>query len=213
MCSPSVVGYKAHKQRAIESVLANRVIWDIQNSKGNFARQSRGGNPFQGARYYNNQPQRPSFFQQSPRNNPIRPTYNSSNAPSSMNNTPVAMDLSWGRAPPWHQQRGRFQRGGFQRQGQGNRANVASDRQPHNTNNACFQCGEVGHFARNCPQRGAHANLIDFNPNMDEPLPNDDLLSPQQDRVSSIRANMAALSFDEKQRLTQEMGGEDFPSA
>jgi hypothetical protein len=62
MRSPPIHGYEAHKQRAIESVLANRVIWDIQNSKGNFGRQSRGGNPFQGARYYNNQPQRPSFF-------------------------------------------------------------------------------------------------------------------------------------------------------
>ena len=139
--------------------------------------------------------------------------YNSSNAPSSMNNTLVAMDLSRGRAPPWRQQRGRFQRGGFQCQGQGNHANVASDRQPCNTNNACFQCGEVGHFTRNCLQRGAHANLIDFNPSMDGSLPDDDLLNPQQDRVTSIRANMAALTFDEKQRLAQKMGGKDFPNA
>jgi hypothetical protein len=106
MCSPPVTGYKAHKQQAIESVLANRVIWDIQNSKGNFGRQNRGGNPFQGAHYYNSQPQCPSFFQQNPRNSPIQPVYNSSNAPSSMNNTLVAMDLSRGRAPPWCQQRG-----------------------------------------------------------------------------------------------------------
>jgi hypothetical protein len=95
MRSPPVHGYEAHKQWAIESVLANRVIWDIQNSKGNFGRQSRGGNPFQGARYYNNQPQQPSFFQQNPRNNNnARPMYTSSNAPSAMNNTPVPMDLS-----------------------------------------------------------------------------------------------------------------------
>jgi hypothetical protein len=48
---------------------------------------------------------------------------------------------------------------------------------------------------------------------MDEPIPEDDVLSPQQDRVSSIRANMATLSFDEKQHLAQEMSGEDFPNA
>jgi hypothetical protein len=47
---------------------------------------------------------------------------------------------------------------------------------------------------------------------MDKPLPDDDTLNPQ-DRVSSIQANMAALTFDEKQRLAQEMGGEDFPNA
>jgi hypothetical protein len=48
---------------------------------------------------------------------------------------------------------------------------------------------------------------------MDEPLPNNDLLNPQQDRVSSIQANMATLTFDEKQCLAQEMGSEDFPNA
>jgi hypothetical protein len=106
MCSPPVKGYEAHKQRAIESVLANQVIWDIQNSKGNFGRQNHGGNLFQGACYYNNQLQQLSFFQQNSRNNPSQLVYNSSNAPSSMNNTPVAMDLSRGRAPPWCQQRG-----------------------------------------------------------------------------------------------------------
>jgi hypothetical protein len=47
---------------------------------------------------------------------------------------------------------------------------------------------------------------------MDEPLPDEDTLNPQ-DRVSSIRANMATLTFDEKQCLAQEMGGEDFPNA
>ena len=39
---------------------------------------------------------------------------------------------------------------------------------PHNMgNNACFQCGQQGHFTCNCPQRQWHnnnyANLIDFN--------------------------------------------------
>jgi hypothetical protein len=47
---------------------------------------------------------------------------------------------------------------------------------------------------------------------MDESLPDNEPLEPQ-DRVSSIQANMAALTFDEKQHLAQEMGGEDFPNA
>jgi hypothetical protein len=57
MCSPPVIEYDAHKQQAIESVLANRVIWDIQNSQLNFGGQNCGSNPFQGAHYYNNQQQ------------------------------------------------------------------------------------------------------------------------------------------------------------
>jgi hypothetical protein len=47
---------------------------------------------------------------------------------------------------------------------------------------------------------------------MDESLLDDNVLDPQ-DRVTSIWANMAALTFDEKQHLVQEMGGEDFPNA
>jgi hypothetical protein len=70
MHSPPVVGYNAYKQQAIKSVLANQVIWDIQNSKSNHGGQSRRSNPFQGACYYNGQSQRPPFFQQNPRMNP-----------------------------------------------------------------------------------------------------------------------------------------------
>jgi hypothetical protein len=46
---------------------------------------------------------------------------------------------------------------------------------------------------------------------LDEPLPDNNF--PDQDRVNSIQANMAALMFDEKQCLAQEMSSEDFPNA
>jgi hypothetical protein len=48
---------------------------------------------------------------------------------------------------------------------------------------------------------------------MDESLPDNNILNPQQDRVSFICANMAVLTFNEKQCLAQEMGSEDFPNA
>ena len=74
-----------------------------------------------------------------------RPQYNSTNAPPSMNNTPVPMDLSRSRAPNNWRGRG-GQRGWRQGNYQGRVAQGTG-----NTSNACFNCGQQGHYARNCP--------------------------------------------------------------
>ena len=139
-----------------------------------------------------------------------QPQYNSTNAPRWMNNQPVPMDIN--RSCALNNWRGR----GCGGAARGNVANAQGS--PRNSgNNACFQCGQQGHFARNCPQRqqrnNNYANLIDFNNDDQEYYDN---YAPQQpvNPVDDIKAQLAHLSGDDKAKLAEEMGvDEDFPTA
>ena len=121
-----------------------------------------------------------------------------------MNNTPIPMDLSRSHAPNNWRGRG-GQRGWRQGSYQGRVALGAG-----NTNNACFNCGQTGHYTRNCPQRqgrSTQSNLINFDHD-DEPEP------PSKDKVSDLRSQINTMTADERDQLIKELGEEeDFPTA
>jgi hypothetical protein len=159
-------GYAAIKQKAIDCTRSQQLLHSLLN------RHTGGG--FQGGafgQFQRQQQQRPFFCPNNfnnqgggQMNTTPRLQYNSSNAPRSYNNIsiPIAVDLDRTRAPTWRS-RGRGR--GFAR---GQAAQTSQSRyispQTNLAHIVCYQCGNTGHYTRNCPTRGSTANLIDFNP-------------------------------------------------
>jgi len=143
---------------------------------------------------------------------PPQTQYNSTNAPRWMNNVPVPMDLGRTRTPNWRSNNRVCTQGNATGFGPAPRNN-ATGPPPGNTNNNCFECGQTGHYARNCPrcrhQGQAKANLIDFNEEYDN---YEGFETPTC--VEEIKQQLNAMSLDEKAKLAEEMGvSEDFPTA
>ena len=203
----SLNGYENYKWWAIDANKNQSILHQILQARDN---KQKGETPRYSLGPQNHQMRTPFFYRG---NNPNytrqqTPQYNTFNAPPSMNNQPVAMDLSWSNAN-WHWQgnQGRGQERYENFQGQATNTN-----QPCSTNNACFNCEEIGHFTCNCPnKRQRQINLIDMN---EETMYEETL--QLEDCLSHIHADLAALSIDEKEQLVKEMGvapAEDFCTA
>jgi len=147
---PTPITYQEHTKKALTSVRSKVLLRNVFGGNRNFGSFP----PQQQCLQWNN----PCPQGQGP------PQYNSSNTPRWMNNTPVPMNIDRNRAPTrgqgnYHGQ-GNYRGNNFRGQRnnncyQGNRSqnnfqgNAAAT---GNTSNTCFQCGEVGHYARNCPK-------------------------------------------------------------
>jgi hypothetical protein len=215
MAQQPVRDYPTYKETAIKATQSQEILKALLgNTAGRFFQPQRQGNP-------QPQYQRQNWNYQCPQQNNNYPQrqYNSSNAPRSMDNAYVPMDLDRARAN--RQGRNNY----ADQRSYGRSMEVEAQNQPRNQQGRtrpppgpCFNCQEMGHFARNCPHhnnrgraqgRRPTANLID----MDNPYSDNMTKSTSSTKYDAIQAQIASMTQQEMEEITAKFGAEDFQEA
>ena len=196
-CLPRGYNWNQLITAAIEAVNWSKNVSNVHRS----AQQNpgRGGNWRR-----NNQSTAPPPAWQRPLQQTQQTQFNSSNAPRSMNNQPVPMDLS----------RTRGQRQGRAR---GNTAQTSRPPRPQGPPGVYFNCGAEGHFKRNCPNprgaQAAEANTYNYLTSEDQTLV--DWTPLATDPVANVMQLLWTMTDEDRDHMQREMGGsneEDFRS-